>query len=259
MLRTSLKDVQGALQELSIPQNRIIMLHSSLFKFGLLEGGSKGVYECIRNELGPDVTIVMPAFTFSYGATRVWHAQKTVGEVGALPEYFRSQIATTRSIHPFHSVTAIGPLSQEVTTGLCPSSFGPGSVFQKLRDMDALNLSVGTEFIGGATFLHVCEEELDVPYRYLKAFPGEIKDMDGNVVDMTFQLHCRKLFDTYAYDNKWDGCWDDLNALNLFKVTHLNGAMFTLSDIKKTLTAFKGFLKADPYYCARTVPIDQAF
>lgn len=251
MIRTSLKEIQDALSALNIPQNRVVMVHSGLFKLGLIEGGVQGVYGCIREALGPDATIVMPAFTFSFGGARVWHAKDTRSEAGALSEYFRTSIATARSIHPFHSVTAVGPLARDLTSGRCLSSFGEGSAFQKLSEMDALNLSVGTEFIGGATYLHIGEEQLKVPYRFMKAFPGEVFDLDGERVDLTFEMYCREVSETHEYDNVWDGCWDDLNARGLFTTTYLKGSMFALSNIRETLDAFKEFLKADPYYCAR--------
>lgn len=251
MIRTSLMEIQDALSALNVPQNRVVMAHSSLFKFGLIEGGVAGVYDCIREALGEDATIVMPAFTFSFGAKRVWHAKDTRSEAGALSEYFRTSIASARSIHPFHSVTAVGPLAENVTSGRCLSSFGERSAFQKLYEMDALNLSVGTEFIGGATYLHIGEEQLKVPYRFMKAFPGEVFDLDGERVDLTFEMYCREVTETHQYDNVWDGCWDDLNARGLFTTTYLKGSMFALSNIRETLDTFKEFLKADPYYCAR--------
>lgn len=258
MLKTTTKELQGALRELNIPQSRVVIVHSSLFKFGLIEGGAAGAYTCIRDELGPDTTIVMPAFTFSFGSTRVWHAKDTKSECGALTEYFRTKVATTRSLHPFHSVCAIGPMAEEITSGLCLSSFGKSSAFERLYDMDALNLSVGTEFIGGATFLHTGEEQMKIPYRFMKPFPGDVRNMDDQPIDITFEMYCREIGDTYEYDNVWDGCWDDLNKQGLFKVTHLKGAMLSLCNIKETLDAFKGFLKADPYYCAQRYPIANA-
>lgn len=246
--------MSGALRKLEIPQNRVVIVHSSLFKFGLIEGGAAGVYKCIEEAVGPAATIVMPAFSWSYGRTRKWDAKETASEVGALTEYFRKNVATTRSIHPFHSVSAVGPMAEHLTAGLCLSSFGANSAFEKLYELDALNLSVGTEFIGGATFLHLGEEQLNSPYRFIKQFPGTVTDMDGKIVDETFEMFVREIKDTHEYDNVWDRYWHDLNDEGLFKITHLKGSMMALSSIKATLDAFKVFLKADPYYCARKIP-----
>lgn len=253
MLNTTLKEIEAALSELSIPKDRIVIVHSSLLKFGLIEGGVAGIFACIRDALGPEATIAMPAFTFSFGRSRVWHAKDTPSETGALTEYFRKNIATTRSLHPFHSITAVGPMAEELTSGLCPSSFGEQSAFQKLYDFDAINLSVGTEFIGGATFLHIGEEQLQVPYRWMKPFPGEVRDFDGKILDVTFEMYCREIEETHEYDNVWDGCWKDLNKNELFTTTYLKGAMLALSNIRETLDTFKGFLEADPYYCAQLI------
>lgn len=254
MHRTSLSELKEALLAVELPQDQVVMVHSSLLKFGLLEGGAKGACDILAEVLGGGATLVMPAFTWSYGGSRVWHAKDTPSDVGALSEYFRKNVATHRSIHPFHSVSAAGPLAGEVTSGISPSSFGPNSAFQKLYDLGAINLSVGTEFIGGATYLHMGEEQLNVPYRFMKAFPGDVRDMDGKPVDVTFEMFVREITEDHEYDNVWDGCWDDLNARGLFRKTTLKGAMIAASDIRETLDTFKEFLKSDPYYCAKLYP-----
>jgi len=253
MLKTTSTEIIDALGELNIPPNRVVVVHSSLLKFGLIEGGAQGIYNCISRALGPDATIAMPAFTFSFGISRVWDAKSTPSEMGALTEYFRKNIATARSIHPFHSICAVGPRADEITSGLCASSFGEQSAFQMLYDHDALNLSIGTEFIGGATFLHIGEEQVGVPYRFMKPFPGEVRDFNGQIVDTTFEMYCREITETHEYDNVWEGCWEDLNRKNLFATTQFKGAMLALSNIQQTLETFKGFLKADPYYCAKMI------
>jgi aminoglycoside 3-N-acetyltransferase len=253
MHRTSTQEMLEAIRQLEIPQNRVVIIHSSLLKFGLIEGGAAGAYSCISNALGPEATIVMPAFTWSYGRTRQWDARNTRSEVGALTEYFRKTIATNRSIHPFHSVCAAGPLAESITSEICLSSFGYNSAFQKLYDLDALNLSVGTEFIGGATYLHLGEEYLRSPYRFMKPFPGEVKDMMGEVLDVTFEMYVREITDIYEYDNVWEDCWKDLNSKGLFTLSYLRGSMLALSEVRKTLDTFMGFLGKDPYYCARKI------
>jgi aminoglycoside 3-N-acetyltransferase len=247
-------ELSEALKKLDIPQNRIVIIHSSLLKFGLIEGGAAGAYKCLKNQLGPEATIVMPAFSWSYGNTRKWSAKNTPSEVGALTEYFRKNIATTRSIHPFHSVSAVGPRAEKITTGSCTSSFGANSPFERLYMLDAFNLSVGTNFIGGATYLHLAEEKLNVPYRFMKQFPGKVRDMHGNVMDQTFEMFVRKITETYEYDNTWEDCWRDLTNKNLFQTTCLKGSMIALSNIKSTLDAFEGLLKDDLYYCAHKIP-----
>ena len=256
MRASSLAEIAAVVRSLDIPRNRVVMVHSGLLKFGRIEGGLAGLAQCLREVLGPDATVVMPAFTFGFGRARVWDAVETPGEVGALPEYLRRLPGARRSIHPFHSVCAIGPLANEVTGGNCASSFGAGSAFDTLARLDAINLSVGTEFEGGATFLHKAEEDLRVPYRTFQEFPGVVRDAAGEVVDQTFSLFARTITPEYEYTTVWEQCWEDLNEQKCFRVAFLRGAMFTSCAMQETLAAFSRLLLRDPFYVARLVPKD---
>ena len=56
---------------------------------------------------------------------------------------------------------------------------------EKLLDLDAYNLSLGTELVGGGTYLHHTEEVCQVPYRHYKLFPGDVYDMNDKKVFYT--------------------------------------------------------------------------
>ncbi|MDO8605357.1 MAG: AAC(3) family N-acetyltransferase [Phaeospirillum sp.] len=254
MRRTALADIRDALESLEIPRDRVVFIHSGMIKFGLLEGGSAGLLDVLRDVLGPDATLVMPAFTLSFGRSRVWHAADSKSEMGVFTEFFRTQPGVKRNIHPFHSVCAQGPLADAVVAGLCPSSFGPGSAYDRLYDLDALNLSIGTEFVGGATYLHMGEERARVPYRFMKEFPGEVRDATGGLIDMTFTMYARTMTDEYEYDTDWSLWWDELTEHGCFRTADLKGAMFCLSEIKKTLGVFETLILADPFRHARAFP-----
>ncbi len=258
MRRTPIIDIHDTLSALDIPQDRVVVVHSSLLKFGLLEGGAAAVVDVLRDVLGPEATLVMPTFTFAFTESRVWHAAESVSETGALTEYYRKLPETRRSIHPFHSVCASGPLADDIVSGLCPTSFGPGSAYDKMYDLDAINLFVGTEFIGGATFLHMGEERANVPYRSMKAFPGDVFDGAGAPVDMQFEMYVRSMTDEYEYNTDWGAWWDELQAEKCFKVVSYAGAMFCMSEIKRTLDIFKTKIEADPFRHSHAYPCNQS-
>ncbi len=257
MRKTPIKDIHDTLAALEIPRNRVVVVHSSLLKFGLLEGGAAAVVEVLRDVLGPDATLVMPAFTFAFTASRVWHAADSVSEMGALTEYYRKLPETRRSIHPFHSVSASGPLADDIVSGLCPTSFGPDSAYDKMYDHDAINLFIGTEFIGGATFLHMGEERAHVPYRFMKVFPGDVFDESGGRVDMQFEMYVRSMTDEYEYNTDWSAWWDELQEDNCFMVVSYAGAMFCISEIKRTLDLFKHKIESDPFRHSHAYPRNQ--
>ena len=229
------------------------MIHSSLLKFGIIENGIEGLLGCIQESLAGDTTIIMPAFTFSFSATGYWSARKTKSEMGALTEHFRQQNDTIRTIHPFHSVAVLGKYAKDFLKCSSLSSFGKGSPFEKFIDLNAYNLSLGTEFIGGATFVHHTEETCQVPYRYYKEFSGKVYDMNENKVDKVFKMYVRKITNRYEYENNWDKVFKDLCREGCFKLDSLNGAKIILSSIKQTHKIFNQYIVSDPMYAAMKI------
>jgi len=226
------------------------MIHSSLLKFGIIENGVEGLLGCIQESLAGDTTIVMPAFTFSFSDTRYWSARNTKSEMGVLTEYFRNLIGAERTIHPFHSVVAYGKYANDFSGCNSLSSFGKGSPFEMLLELDAYNLSLGTEFIGGATFAHHTEEVCRVPYRYYKEFPGDIYDINGKKVNKLFKMYAREITKNYEYENNWNKVFKDLCKEGCFQIDYLNGAKIILSSIRKTHRIFSQYIASDLMYAA---------
>ena len=240
MRHTSLADLRTALESLAIPRNAVVMVHSSLFPFGVIEGGVEGVYDVLWGVLGGNTTLVMPAFTWD---TTDWHYDKP-SQVGALTEYHRQR--GVRTVHPFHSVSVVGPFAGEFAKCDCLTSWGLGSPFTLLRDLDAYNLSVGALFVGGATFLHTVEEELQVPYRRFKPFPWKVYGPNG-LDPRPFGSYARLIADQYEYVGNWDHV--DLPC----RSTTLNGAPLTVWHIPTALDVLRKRILADPFYVARVI------
>ncbi len=253
MIKTSKQNFIAALGQFDLPKNHTYMVHSSMLRFGLFEGGLAGVVECLHEVLGPQATIAMPAFSFSYGDSRLWDYHKTKAETGALTEYFRRQPSSIRTIHPFHSISVTGPKAGEFAQCRGLSSFGVGSPFALLYDMEAINLSIGIGLVGGATFLHHAEETAMVPYRFHKDFPGEIIDENGKMLTDTYKMFVRKVEDTFEYKNEWDHILGDFVQDGLVEQGSLNGASLLAFRIKPSHDRFIERLKKDPFYCAKKV------
>ena len=250
MHSTSLKDLSQTIINLKIPPSSTVMIHSSLLKFGIIENGIEGLLKCIVESLAGDTTILMPAFTFGFSASRYWSAKNTKSEMGALTEYFRKQEGTIRTLHPFHSVVAYGAHAKDFSACNSLSSFGRGSPFEKLLELDAYNLSLGTEFVGGATFVHHTEEVCQVPYRYYKKFPGEVYDINEKKVNKAFKMYVREITETFEYENNWDKVFKDLCKEGCFHIDYLNGAKIMLSSIRKTHRIFSQYIASDLMFAA---------
>jgi len=251
MRRTSLADLSALLARLQLPRNHVFIVHSSLLRFGLIDGGLPGVMACLQQALGPEATVLMPAFSFGYGRTRQWDYHATRAETGALSEYFRKLPGTRRTLHPFHSLSVTGPLAAQFLACRNSSSFGPGSPFALLYDVRAINIGLGTELEGGATFLHHAEELARVPYRFYKEFPGTVRDALGATVAQTFGMFVREIGPAHAWVNHWEQAWQDFVADQTVRLETWHGAKLFSFDIRTAHDRFIQRLAADPLYCAR--------
>ncbi|MBY0237588.1 MAG: AAC(3) family N-acetyltransferase, partial [Burkholderiaceae bacterium] len=147
-------------------------------------------------------------------------------------------------------ITRLQPLIHRFARCKNLSSFGPGSPFEQLVEMEAVNLALGTEFVGGATFLHHTEEVAAVPYRFYKEFPGQVLDAQGQVQPDHFRMYVREITDAYEYDNDWAPVWELFVSQGLVRQQNLAGANIFAMDIKPAHACFLSTLQAQPYYCA---------
>ena len=255
MRRTSRAELAATLERLQLPRNHVYVVHSSLLKFGLFEDGLPGVTATLWHVLGADSTLLMPTFTFSFGRTRQWDCRASSAETGALCEYFRRLPDTRRTLHPFHSLAVAGPQAAAFAACEGLSSFGAGTPFALLRDMAAFNIGLGTDFEGGATFLHHGEEVAGVPYRSHLEFPGQVLDAQGRLLPQTFRMYVRHADANCRWENRWAPVWDDLRREGLVRLERLHGAQVFALEVRPVHDWFVARLKTDPLYCARKLRV----
>lgn len=190
------------LDRLGVPRGATLMVHSSLSKIGWTVGGAATVVKALRNALGDDGTLVMPAESpgisdpADWDDPRVkdeWHDEirkhlplfdpaTTPTTMGAIAEAFRTFPGTQRSNHPLVSVCANGPNADTIVANH-PLEFceGPGSPFETLFDVDAQTLLLGVGF-DRCTSLHYAESltpnRRTTTYRIPIELEGERKWVD---------------------------------------------------------------------------------
>jgi aminoglycoside 3-N-acetyltransferase len=139
-----------------------LMVHSSLRRVGKVSGGADAVLDAMIEILGPDGTLILPTHTWAT-VTRdqpVYHVRHTPSCVGALTEVFRKRDGVIRSLHPTHSVAAIGARAQQYTEGQldvespCPAD----SAYGRICANDGHILLLGVTMMNNTT-LHYIEEE----------------------------------------------------------------------------------------------------
>lgn len=186
-------DFRRALDVLKVPKEKPVLVHSSLSAFGFVPGGPQTLLESLQTYLQPDTTIVFP--THSWGLVsrglRTFDARSTPSCVGAVTEWFRQQPNVIRSLHPTHSVAALGPMAAAITSrhedSVTPC--GLESPYERLLAMDATILFLGAPLTTNTSY-HCCEGIVGVPYLlrdHLVDF--ELVDQEGGRIQKSMALH----------------------------------------------------------------------
>ncbi len=156
------------LRALGVEFGRDLLVHSALSKIGPVEGGAEAVIRALLASIGPEATLVMPAYPMP-ATMYEWMSdpapfclRRSPSRMGALTEVFRNMPGVRRSAHPTHSVAAFGPAAELYTRDhhrvLTPCA--PGSPFRIHTDRGGDIVCIGTG-IGKITSYHVVEDYID--------------------------------------------------------------------------------------------------
>ncbi|MCY3747822.1 MAG: AAC(3) family N-acetyltransferase [Chloroflexi bacterium] len=154
------------LVRLGVPRGGLLMVHSSLRSLGHVTGGAPTVLDALLETLGPAGTLVLPAFTYplSRDPDFVFDPVHTPSLMGAISDAGRRHPEARRSLHLWHSISAIGPLAETIVTAGGESAWDAASPMRQIRDRNGLYLLLGVPY-QNLTAVHLSEIELQVPYR----------------------------------------------------------------------------------------------
>lgn len=189
--------IVNGLRAMGIVSGDVVMLHSSLKSLGYVDGGAQAVLEAVHEALSPDGTLVVPTY-YQPGGTiyntckmtdYVFDPRLHGSNLGSLPEAFLKMPGIKRSIHPTHSVSALGPQADYIvsTHHLAPSIFGEGSPWERCLRLNAKVLGLGIS-MGPVTFYHLLEDilldEFPVPVRLPEVFRLKCRDWSGQLIEV---------------------------------------------------------------------------
>jgi aminoglycoside 3-N-acetyltransferase len=169
----------AAFAEAGLESGDTLMLHGDALALTQIavEGDAAAraevLFQAIEAVLGPGGTLIMPSFTYSATKNEVFDPATTPGTVGMLAELFRLRPGTARTAQPIFSVAVRGAGTSAIMAGQITDCFGPGSVFDRLYETNALIACLGCGF-DRITFVHYVEQRLEVPYRFMKRFDARI-------------------------------------------------------------------------------------
>ena len=184
--------VQG-FQDVGLEAGDTLLIHSSYKAFGGVEGRAQTVIDALLHVLGEEGTLIMPTFNFDFCKGEPWDVRETPSHMGIITELVRQDERSCRVFHPIYSFAIIGKHAQALCAHRYKSSYGPDSIFGKLRQLDGKIMIVGLDYTNSMTFFHHVEELEGVDYRYMKAFTGWVTDWDGKTYEDTFTMLVRDI------------------------------------------------------------------
>jgi aminoglycoside 3-N-acetyltransferase len=167
-----------------------ILVHSSFKSLGPVPGGIETVVRGLLRAIGEAGTLLMPALSYRLRPPEVFDVRATPVVVGAIPEYFRTRPGTLRSIHPTHSVCAVGRETHEYLDdhGLDNTPCGPHSPFQKITQPGGKILMLGCGLRPNTT-MHALEELAGSPYVFGETFTFTLADCQGRLTTKEYMTH----------------------------------------------------------------------
>ncbi len=209
-------DFKKALINSGIKKGDLVFGHSNIGFFGI-PSFDKNKYtsttdmllETFLEILGPEGTLILPAYTYSFCNGKIFDPEKDKGIGGMLSEYLRQKKESIRSIDPSISVVAIGAKAEKIISKMPINAYSSNGFFQRLLNENGKICNLNKD--ASSTFIHYIEKMNNVPYRYEKEFKGEIRinnklHKSSSIIYVRF-LHpstevCMKKFDYYATEKK---------------------------------------------------------
>lgn len=165
--RVSKEEIASVISKLDI-DGCDVMLHTSMISIGKLEGGRKWVAECLFDKMDLERNTLLTVALTYIGKNKDFLESNPTFDVrtapiamGAINEYIASLDGAIRSIHPTHSVVAIGKKAKEYTMNHHKdvTPFGENSPYYKIIKNRGKIVFFGIS-INSFTAVHALEDPL---------------------------------------------------------------------------------------------------
>ena len=241
------KQLQTQLRDLGVEAGDLLMVHSSFQSLGVDD--PEIVVQALLQALDPGGTLLMPALTYEQPPPLIHDTRTTPSCVGYLTEYFRTREGTLRSLHPTHSVCAVGPAAQELLDLhiLDKTPCGANSPFNLLLHQQGKILMLGCGLMPN-TSMHAIEEYVNPPY-LLRSQPKiyTITDAAGDTLRKAYFPHSFR-YTSQRYDRVNEIL--DTPALRMGKVAAADCYLIEADSLFQVVLKK---LKEDPFYFVERV------
>ena len=248
------QDLKADLLALGVKKTDTLLVHSSFKSVGPVEGGADTVLDAFSEALAEGL-LIFP--THSWDKLKegfVYDPETTPSCNGILTELFRKRSGVVRSLHPTHSVAALGADAAAYTAGEehaltpCPRE----GCWGRLYDRDAWLLFLGCG-IRYNTFLHRVEEWVDVPDRLAETPLTVYTRMpDGSVQSRAYRGHRSSFGDVSATFGKLEL---PLLQKKLLRFGYIGDAPSFLMRARDAADLTMDYLRKDPNLFGKWDPV----
>lgn len=169
----------SCLQDVGLAEGDGVLVHSAIQFLGRPENGPATYLSAIRQVIGPEGTVAVPAFNFIFAREGRYDPQNSPADgMGSFSEYVRQLPEARRTSHPLQSLAVTGRYAEDLAGRDTPSAFDAGSAFERMLELDFKLLLLGAT-INAASMFHYSEQRFQVPYRYWKDFSGLVRTNQG--------------------------------------------------------------------------------
>lgn len=232
------------LEQLNIDGEGTLLVHSSMKSIGPVEGGADTVLDAFTEHMR-DGLLVLPTHTWSYinADNPRFYVDRSPSCVGILPELFRSRPGVVRSLHPTHSVAALGKDAEDFTKDdhLFDTPCARGSAWGKMLDRKGTILLVGVD-LKRNTYIHGVEEWVDIPGRLTDTHEALYTVLpDGTEISVASRRHCGLSWSEHFW--KVD---EVLESKGSMYKGQLGDAVVRVCDAEKVAKVITKMLKENP-------------
>lgn len=234
------------LQKSAINKENTLLIHSSMKAIGEVEGGGDAVLDALI-EFMKEGLLLFPTHTWEKTncINGIYDYKSEPSCVGYLTRLFMTQKGAVRSLHPSHSVTAIGKRAEEYVKyddeahTPCHRSGCMGHLY----DEHAQILFLGTKLTKN-TFIHGIEEWLDIPDRINpKMQIYKVVQRDGSIKEVEYHGHLSSFGDV---SSTYDKISDALFVKGFASEFKFGDARCILVDVREMADLVVSFLERDP-------------
>ncbi len=252
-------EILNALTAMSIDSEGTLLIHSSMKAIGLVENGADTVLDaCI--EYMQKGLLVFPTHSWSERnlVDNVYNPLIEPSCVGILTNLFLRRPGVVRSLHPTHSVAAIGKDAAAFIAGEerfdtpCPRNGCWGRLYDRQAQVLFLGCSLKTN-----TFIHGIEEWNGIPNR-IADHPRHIKIVmpDGNIFKRSLHGHQSPGGDV---SHNYDKLLPAFLACGIARKGQLGDAECYVCDAVGMADLTAAFLRKSPDLFINDVPIPEAW